>query len=171
MCPAGVESPTFARMRPLHRKTDENLRLLLSTLRKIRRRGNSEPSPDAACGHDPRLAAGIYTWMPLGLRVVRRVEAIVRERGGRRAGSAHARGAAGRALGEADAGSCTARSCCASTIDTLVNSASALPTKVITDLVRREVKPQAAAPQPVSDPDQVQGRIRRFGVCGRENSS
>jgi len=26
-----------------------------------------------------RLAAGIYTWMPLGLRVVRRVEAIVRE--------------------------------------------------------------------------------------------
>ena len=26
-----------------------------------------------------RLAAGIYTWMPLGLRVLRRVEAIVRE--------------------------------------------------------------------------------------------
>src|SRR5215472_10777052 len=26
-----------------------------------------------------RLAAGIYTWMPLGLRVVRKVEAIVRE--------------------------------------------------------------------------------------------
>ena len=26
-----------------------------------------------------RVAAGIYTWMPLGLRVVRRVEAIVRE--------------------------------------------------------------------------------------------
>ena len=26
-----------------------------------------------------RLAAGIYTWMPLGLRVVRRVEAVVRE--------------------------------------------------------------------------------------------
>ena len=26
-----------------------------------------------------RLAAGIYTWMPLGLRVMRKVEAIVRE--------------------------------------------------------------------------------------------
>src|SRR5471030_1035584 len=26
-----------------------------------------------------RLAAGIYTWMPLGLRIVRKVEAIVRE--------------------------------------------------------------------------------------------
>ena len=25
-----------------------------------------------------RLAAGIYTWLPLGLRVLRRVEAIVR---------------------------------------------------------------------------------------------
>jgi prolyl-tRNA synthetase len=26
-----------------------------------------------------RLAGGIYTWMPLGLRIVRKVEAIVRE--------------------------------------------------------------------------------------------
>src|SRR5690242_9410909 len=26
-----------------------------------------------------RLAAGIYTWMPLGLRVLRKVEAVVRE--------------------------------------------------------------------------------------------
>mgnify|MGYP003694457599 CR=1 FL=1 len=26
-----------------------------------------------------RLAAGVYTWMPLGLRVLRKVEAIVRE--------------------------------------------------------------------------------------------
>src|SRR5437660_6988892 len=26
-----------------------------------------------------RLAAGIYTWLPLGLRVVRKLEAIVRE--------------------------------------------------------------------------------------------
>ena len=26
-----------------------------------------------------RLASGIYTWMPLGLRIVRKVEAIVRE--------------------------------------------------------------------------------------------
>src|ERR1700704_793420 len=26
-----------------------------------------------------RLAAGIYTWLPLGLRVVRKVEAVVRE--------------------------------------------------------------------------------------------
>ena len=26
-----------------------------------------------------RLAAGIYTWLPVGLRVVRKIEAIVRE--------------------------------------------------------------------------------------------
>ena len=26
-----------------------------------------------------RLAGGIYTWMPLGLRVVRKVEAVIRE--------------------------------------------------------------------------------------------
>ena len=26
-----------------------------------------------------RIAAGIYTWMPLGLKVLRRVEAVVRE--------------------------------------------------------------------------------------------
>ena len=26
-----------------------------------------------------RLSAGIYTWMPLGLRVLRKVEAVVRE--------------------------------------------------------------------------------------------
>ncbi len=26
-----------------------------------------------------RLAAGLYTWTPLGLRVLRRVEAVVRE--------------------------------------------------------------------------------------------
>ena len=26
-----------------------------------------------------RLAAGLYTWMPMGLRVLRKVEAIVRE--------------------------------------------------------------------------------------------
>src|SRR5258708_29770099 len=26
-----------------------------------------------------RLAAGIYTWLPLGLRVMRKVEAVVRE--------------------------------------------------------------------------------------------
>ncbi len=30
-------------------------------------------------GHDQALAAGIYTWLPLGLRVLRKVETIVRE--------------------------------------------------------------------------------------------
>ena len=47
-----------------------------------------------------RLAAGIYTWLPLGLRVLRKVEAIIREetRSQRRAGSADAVRAAGRAV-------------------------------------------------------------------------
>jgi prolyl-tRNA synthetase len=30
-------------------------------------------------GYIKRVAAGIYTWMPLGLRVLRKVENIVRE--------------------------------------------------------------------------------------------
>ena len=30
-------------------------------------------------GYIRRLAAGIYTWLPLGVRVLRKVEAIVRE--------------------------------------------------------------------------------------------
>ena len=47
-----------------------------------------------------RLAAGIYTWLPLGLRIVRKVEAIVREEMNR-AGAIElvdAGGAAGRAV-------------------------------------------------------------------------
>jgi prolyl-tRNA synthetase len=30
-------------------------------------------------GYIKRLASGLYTWMPLGLRVLRKVEAVVRE--------------------------------------------------------------------------------------------
>ena len=30
-------------------------------------------------GYIRRLASGLYTWMPLGLRVLRKVEAVVRE--------------------------------------------------------------------------------------------
>ena len=46
-----------------------------------------------------RLASGLFTWMPLGLRVLRKVEAIVRDEMDR-AGFvvAHAGGAACRAL-------------------------------------------------------------------------
>ena len=33
-----------------------------------------------------RLGSGLYTWMPLGLRVLRKVEAVVREEGGVLAG-------------------------------------------------------------------------------------
>ena len=30
-------------------------------------------------GYIRKLASGLYTWMPLGLRVLRKVEAVVRE--------------------------------------------------------------------------------------------
>ena len=51
-------------------------------------------------GYIKRPAAGIYTWMPLGLRVVRKVESIVREEMDqrRRARTADAGGAAGRTV-------------------------------------------------------------------------
>jgi hypothetical protein len=47
-----------------------------------------------------KLAAGLYTWLPLGLRVLRKVERIVREEmdRGRRAGGGDAGGAAGGAV-------------------------------------------------------------------------
>ena len=44
-----------------------------------RRRGARQPPADAARRLIRRLAAGIYTWLPLGLRVLRKVEAVVRE--------------------------------------------------------------------------------------------
>jgi len=30
-------------------------------------------------GYIKKLASGLYTWMPLGLRVLRKVEAVIRE--------------------------------------------------------------------------------------------
>ena len=35
-------------------------------------------------GFIKKLASGLYTWMPLGLRVLRKVEAVVREEMNRR---------------------------------------------------------------------------------------
>ena len=79
-----------------------------------------------------RLAGGIYTWMPLGLRVLRKVEAIVREEMNR-AGAIELFmpvGPAGRAVaGDRAAGNDTARSCCASRTATSATSASARPTR------------------------------------------
>ena len=79
-----------------------------------------------------QLARGIYTWMPLGLRVLRKVEAIVREEMNR-AGAIElfdARGAARRAVaGIRTLGKIRAASCCASRIDTSATSASAPPTR------------------------------------------
>ena len=78
-----------------------------------------------------RLAGGIYTWMPLGLRVVRKVEAIVREEMNR-AGAlelfmpAVQPASFGRNRG---AGRSTARNCCASRTATSATSASVRPTR------------------------------------------
>ena len=63
-----------------------------------------------------RVAAGIYTWLPLGMRVLRKVEGIIREEMNRAGalGARHAGGAAGGAVAGigALAGS-MGRSCCA----------------------------------------------------------
>ena len=77
-----------------------------------------------------RLAAGIYTWMPVGLRVVRKIEAIVREEMNR-AGAIElvdARGAARRAVaGVRAAGAPTGPSCCASRTGTSATSSCSRP--------------------------------------------
>ena len=44
-----------------------------------RERRDRQPSADAARGMIKRLASGLYSWLPLGLRVQRKVERIVRE--------------------------------------------------------------------------------------------
>ncbi len=56
-----------------------------------------------------RLAAGIYTWLPLGLRVMRKVEAIVRAEMNR-AGASGASRAAGKSMGRSSCASRTAMS-------------------------------------------------------------
>ncbi len=43
------------------------------------RRGDRQPQADVARRLIRRLASGLFTWMPLGLRVLRKVEAVVRE--------------------------------------------------------------------------------------------
>ncbi len=61
-----------------------------------------------------RLAAGIYSWLPLGLRTLRKVEAIVREEMNR-AGALELLLPAiqpAELWQESGAGSSTARSCC-----------------------------------------------------------
>ena len=122
-----------------------------------------------------RLAAGIYTWLPLGLRVVRKVEAIVREEMNR-AGAlelADAGGAAGGAVaGIGPLAGVRARSCCASRTGTSATSCIQ-PTseEVITDIARSELKSYRQLPVNFY---QIQTKFRderrpRFGVMrGRE---
>ena len=79
-----------------------------------------------------KLAAGLYTWMPLGLKAVRKVENIVREEMNR-AGALellmpgrHSR----RTVGSSPAaGSNSARNCCASRIGTSATSVLVLRTR------------------------------------------
>ena len=122
-----------------------------------------------------RLAAGIYTWLPLGLRVLRKVEAIVREEMNR--AGAHRAADAGRAAGRAAgrrraAGASTGRSCCASRTVTSATSSSSRPhEEVITDIARKDLKSYRQLPINFY---QIQTKFRdevrpRFGVmrCAR----
>jgi threonyl-tRNA synthetase len=47
--------------------------------RSTGRRRDRQPQADDARRHDRRVAGGIYNYMPIGLRSIRKVEAIVRE--------------------------------------------------------------------------------------------
>ena len=79
-----------------------------------------------------QTSAGIYAWLPLGLRVLQKIERIVREeqdRGGR-AGTADADDPAGRAVArERAATRITARRCCASATGTSATCCTGRPTR------------------------------------------
>ncbi len=109
-----------------------------------------------------RLAAGIYTWLPLGVRVLRKVEAIVREemdRAGRDRAADAGRAARRAVAGVRPLGRNTAPSCCASRTGTnATSSSSRRPRRSSPTSRARSSELQAAADQPVSHPDQVPRR-------------
>jgi prolyl-tRNA synthetase len=122
-----------------------------------------------------RLTSGVYTWMPLGLRVVRKVEAVVRE-------EMNASGAIELSMPAVPAlpscgrnraaGRNTGRNCCASRTAISATSVSARRTrKSVSDIVRREVRSYRQLPLNLY---QIQVKFRdeirpRFGVMrGRE---
>jgi threonyl-tRNA synthetase len=82
-------------------------------------------------GYDQASAAGIYTWMPLGLRVLRKVERIVREEMNNAGAMELLMPAVQPAelWQESGAGNNTARNCCASRTATSANSSSARRTR------------------------------------------
>ena len=95
-------------------------------------------------------AAGIYAWLPLGLRVLQKIEQIVREEQNRagRDGDSDADAAVGRSVARDPAATTTtARRCCASATGT---SASMLygPTneEMITEIFRAYVRSYKALP-------------------------
>jgi hypothetical protein len=51
----------------------------INTTKETGRGRGAQPPAHAACRPVRRVAAGIYSWLPFGLRVLRKVEAIVRE--------------------------------------------------------------------------------------------
>ena len=110
-----------------------------------------------------RLGAGIYTYMPMGLRVIRKVEAIVREEMNR-AGAVELLmpvvqpAELWQEIGPL--GQVRARSCCASRTATSATSSSSRPREeVITDIARQEMQQlPAAADELLPDPDQVPRR-------------
>ena len=122
-----------------------------------------------------QLGAGIYTYMPMGLRVIRKVESD-RARGDeprRRRRAADAGGAAGRAVaGERAASRSTGPSCCASRTGTSATSSSSRPAKRSSPTSR--ARSCAATAQLPKNLYQIQTKFRderrpRFGVMrGRE---
>ena len=117
-----------------------------------------------------KLRRGIYTWMPLGLRVLRKVEAIVREEMNRAgalevlmpADPARRAVAGDRALGEVRPGAAAHQG-----PRTSATSASARPhEEVITDIARKEIRSYRQLPVNFY---QIQTKFRdeirpRFGV-------
>jgi prolyl-tRNA synthetase len=54
-------------------------RFFIGTLKEAPADADRQPQADDARRHDRRVAGGIYNYMPIGLRSMRKVEAIVRE--------------------------------------------------------------------------------------------
>jgi len=55
-----------------------------STLKEAPLKLNCPATVDAACRYIKKLASGLYTWMPLGLRVLLKVEILCGRNGSQR---------------------------------------------------------------------------------------
>ena len=113
--------------------------------------------PDAARRPDPPDRHGIYAWLPLGFRVLKNIERIVREEQDRSGAQEVLMPTIQSAdlWRESGATTPTARKCCGSRTGTTARCSGPTNEEVITVLFRNGVKSYRDLPEPLSHPVEV----------------